>query len=149
MFQRDTQSQVLLEAMKKKDSKRTVVKNAYIECKDLVFKRQDCWNNSTEGKHTEECFVEELAEKRCLTSHLCPDLYRKFYEYTDCHLWAEAFAHKNEEQYIDARAKISRDRVMSSMCRGIVQDLSKAMSKYSKYRSEILEDSPFLEKKET
>ena len=133
--------------MKKKSDNKTLAQNAYIECKDLVLKRQDCWNRSPEGKHTEECFVEELSEKRCLTSQLCPNLYRKFYEYTECHLWAEAFAHRNEEQYIEARARISSDRVMSNMCRGIVQDLGKAMSKYSKYRSEILEDSPFSDKK--
>ena len=146
IFQCSVISQTFEEMKKKKDEK-TSAQNAYIECKELVIQRQDCWNRFPEGKHTEECFVEELAEKRCLTSQLCPSLYRKFYEYTECHLWAEAFAHKNDEQYKEARARISSDRTMAYMCRGIVQDLSKAMSKYSKYRSEILESSPFLDKK--
>ena len=132
---------------KKKTDNKTLAQNAYIECKDLVVKRQDCWDNSPDGKHTEDCFVEELAEKRCLTSHLCPSIYRKFYEYTECHLWAEAFAHKDEEKYKEARARISSDRTMAYMCRGIVQDLSKAMAKYSGYRDEIVTSSAFLDKK--
>ena len=132
--------------MKKKENKKAATQNAYNECKEYVIKRENCWNNSPDGKHTEDCFIEELAEKKCLSSHLCPIMYRKFYEYTDCHLWAEAFAHKNDERYWDARERINRDRTMQYMCREIVQDLSKEMSKYSKYRAEVLESSTFLKK---
>ena len=134
---------------KKKKSEAEIASNfqkAYHECQDLAVSRQNCWNASLEGKHTEDCLVEELAEKKCLTSQLCPTLYRNFYEYTECHLWAEAFAHKNDTRYVEARAKISNDRAMSYMCREIVQDLSKEMSKYSRYRLEALEGESFLKK---
>ena len=132
--------------MKKKKNDKVATQNAYNDYKEYVVKRQNCWNSSPDGKHTEECYVEELAEKRCLSSHLCPIMYRKFYEYTDCHLWAEAFAHKNDEQYSKARTRISGDRTMMYMCREIVQDLSKEMSKYSKYREEVLNSASFLKK---
>ena len=130
--------------MKDKEKiRKLATEKAYNECKNFVMIRQNCWDMSPDGKHTEDCFIEELAEKRCLSSHLCPSLYRKFYEYTDCHLWAEFFAHKNDERYLKARERINSDRIMKYMCREIVQDLSKEMSKFSKYRDEVLESASF------
>lgn len=121
-----------------KSPKVVSLQKAFTECEDVVISREKCWNNSPEGKHTESCFVEELAEKKCLSYHLCPIQFRNFYEYTDCHLWAEAFAHKDDEQYVKARARISSDRAMTNMCREIVQDLSKEMSKYTEHKTEAL-----------
>ena len=131
---------------KKAEKRQLTYLNAYDKCQDLVMKRKNCWNGSLEGKQTEDCLVEELAEKKCLASTLCPNLYKNFYEYTECHLWAEAFAHKDEKQYIEGRARINNDRAMVYMCREIVQDLAKEMSKYSKYRLESLEGELFLKK---
>ena len=91
--------------------------------------RQNCWSNSPEGKHTEECFIEELAEKKCLAARLCPAQFKTFYQYTECHLWAESFAHTNDPSYTEARERINKDHALKNMCRGIVLDLSKEMSK--------------------
>ena len=134
--------------MKSKSNARQATENAYIECKDFVMNRQTCWSNSPEGKHTEECFIEELAEKKCLAARLCPAQFKTFYQYTECHLWAESFAHENDPSYTEARERINNDRALKNMCRGIVQDLSKEMSKYSKYREEILENEPFAKQEE-
>ena len=66
MFQCSVFRQRHFEEMKKKKHEKSSAQNAYIECKELVIERQDCWNRFPEGKHTEECFVEELSEKKML-----------------------------------------------------------------------------------
>ena len=46
------------------------------KCITFVEKRRDCWKDSVSGnKHTEQCFIEELAEKKCMSECLCKDIY--------------------------------------------------------------------------
>ena len=129
-----------------KNNEEMVASNAYFECKDYIVRRQNCWNQSSESKNTDSCFEEELAEKKCLSSRLCPDLYKKFYEYTECHLWAGAFRNKNDQRYVEARARIESDRALVNMCRDMGHDLTKEISKYSRYRPEASAGESFLKK---
>ena len=59
-----------------------LAKKAFHECHDYTVKRERCWNTLTEENRNQECFPEELEEKKCLALCLCPELYKKFYEYT-------------------------------------------------------------------
>ena len=119
---------------------------AYHYCQFHVKNRELCWNRAL-GEHQQiDCFDEELAEKKCLASQLCPDIYNKFYTYTECHLWAAAFRKKDDIRYLDARNRIDKDPAMSRMCRDMGYELSNKMSQYSKYREEALEGESYLKK---
>ena len=118
---------------------------AYAECNNYIEKREQCWNNSQSESKNADCFEEELAEKKCLASHLCPELYKKFYEYSECHLWAAAFRKKNNDMYIEARSRINSDPALSKMCRELGLELSKDLSNYSQYRTEASEGNTYIE----
>ena len=94
-----------------------LAKKAFRECQDYTAKRDRCWNTLAEENRNQDCFQEELAEKKCLALCLCPELYKKFYEYTECHLWAAAFRNKDDVRYIEARNKINNNPDMATMCR--------------------------------
>ena len=123
--------------MKAKSNVRQATEKAYIECKDFVMNRQNCWSNSPEGKHTEECFIEELAEKKCLAACLCPAQFKTFYQYTECHLWAESFAHTNDPSYTEARERINKDRALKNnikiFSRSILGDIFSLCFKWHHY----------------
>ena len=123
-----------------------LAQKAYSECSKYIEIREKCWNKFEDGDKNENCFDEELAEKKCLASNLCPDLYKRFYEYSECHLWAAAFRKRNDNRYIEARERIDNDRAMSNMCRDLSHELSKELSHYSQYRPEALEGQSFLKK---
>ena len=119
---------------------------AYSECSKYIENREQCWNKFENRSQNDNCFDEELAEKKCLASHLCPELYKKFYEYSECHLWAAAFRKRHDNRYMEARKRIDNDRAMSNMCRELGHELSKELSNYSKYRPEAFEGQSFLKK---
>lgn len=102
-------------------------------CADVVRLRKECWERSLQGIHGEECIREELKEKRCLATHLCPTNAKRFYQNNNgqCSLWAEAFAFGPN----DVQRAVSKDRTKMKKCRKIVMDLSKCMSKYTQYNS--------------
>lgn len=102
-------------------------------CADVVRLRKECWARSLQGIHGEECIREELKEKRCLATHLCPTNAKRFYQNNNgqCSLWAEAFAFGPN----DVQRAVSKDRIKMKKCRKIVMDLSKCMSKYTQYNS--------------
>ena len=117
---------------------------AYSECNRYIVIRERCWDNSENKSSKADCFEEELAEKKCLASHLCPNLYKKFYEYSECHLWAAAGRKINDNRYIEARARVNSDRAMANMCRELGLELVKELSNYSQYRPEASEGKSFL-----
>ena len=123
-----------------------LAKKAFHECHDYTVKRERCWNTLTEENRNQECFPEELEEKKCLALCLCPELYKKFYEYTECHLWAAAFRNKNDVRYMEARKKIDNNPAMATMCREMGHDLTSTISRYTRFRPEALEGESFLKK---
>ena len=45
---------------------------AQAKCQELVAAREKCWRDSAaQTKETDECYQEELLEKRCLAQCLC------------------------------------------------------------------------------
>jgi hypothetical protein len=130
----------------KKKQEEELSSEAYYHCQDHIRNRQLCWNKTLDEKNKSDCFDEELAEKKCLASRVCPELYKKFYEYTECHLWAAAFRKAEDNKYIEARDRINKDPAMSNMCRNMGYELSNEISKYSRYREEALEGESYLNK---
>jgi hypothetical protein len=102
-----------------------------IHCVDVIRRRKECWDRSLEGKQGEECIREELKEKRCLSSYLCPSQSKNFYvsKQGECSKWAEAFAFGPN----DTQRTVLNDRKKMKHCRKVVHKLSKCMSKYSSY----------------
>ena len=136
---------ILFGELKGKDDEE-LAKKAFHECHDYIVKRERCWNTLTEENRNQECFPEELEEKKCLALCLCPELYKKFYEYTECHLWAAAFRNKNDVRYMEARNKINNNPAMATMCREMGHDLTSTISRYTRFRPEALEGESFLKK---
>ena len=131
---------------KKEKDDEELAKKAFHACHDYTVKRERCWNTLTEENRNQECFPEELEEKKCLALCLCPELYKKFYEYTECHLWAAAFRNKNDVRYMEARNKINNNPAMATMCREMGHDLTRTISRYTRFRPEALEGESFLKK---
>ena len=127
----------------KEDDKERLANDAYSECSAYSASISQCRKNMKES-HNVDCFEEELAEKKCLASRLCPELYKKFYEYSECHLWAAAFRRKDDQRYIQARARIDNNRTMSKMCRELGHELTRELSNYSKYRPEASEGESWI-----
>ena len=114
-------------------------------CTNFALTRKKCWKSSVSGnKNTEECFIEELEEKRCMSECLCNDVYKNFYERSSCHLWAEAFAHKNSSKYINARDQINKNKDLKAACKKLTHQMSACMSMYMKYSNEGTEGQTFL-----
>ena len=111
-------------------------------CVHLVRARRDCWLRSAEGKQTEECLLEELAEKKCLAGHFCPSQARRFYVLRDgeCSKWAERFAFGPSEE----SEAVNKNRARKKACRSVVMDLSKCLQGYRKYHPEYVPHSDDL-----
>ena len=98
-------------------------------CADVVRLRKECWERSLQGIHGEECIREELKEKRCLATHLCPSKAKKFYHRKngECSKWAEAFAFGSNP----VQREVQKDPAKKKYCRKVVMNLSKCMAKYT------------------
>ena len=74
-------------------------------CREEIRDRKECYDSHGKGINTEECYKEELNEKRCLAFHLCPLEAKRFYGSPgkgvegkgECSLWAEYFAFRDSE----------------------------------------------------
>jgi len=126
----------------------TAAVSARRACRQEIQERVDCYKHQKDGKNTEECFREELTEKRCLSFYCCPRQAKKFYgspagseEKALCSLWAEAFAFtvndgKNSADDIfwhsEGREFVNQDVEDRKKCRTVLMDLTKCMSAYSK-----------------
>ena len=107
------------------------------QCGSAVAARESCWEQNG-GRDTENCFEEELNEKRCLSFVCCPREAKSFYTTPsgtkgECSLWAEYFAFPD-----DIRHRLTRDTVNQSPkkqqdCREITMNLAKCMAKYRQY----------------
>ena len=101
------------------------------------------WNGT---KDTENCLIEELQEKRCLASQICPANAEAFYGSiqgivgkAQCSLWAEAFAFRSVDgtvtqeevtRHQTARDIVTKSTKMHKECRAITMDLAKCLAKY-------------------
>ena len=120
------------------------------KCITYVEKRRDCWKESVSGnKNTEQCFVEELAEKKCMSECLCKDIYLNFYVRSSCHLWAESFAHKDIPKYRNAKEQINKNKEIKEVCKALTLQLSHCISKYMKYSDEGAEGHNFVKNRST
>ena len=113
--------------------------NARKHCEEAVTARENCWVRHG-GKETENCFEEELLEKRCLSFVLCPSEARKFYgtpigtkDKAACSLWAEYFAFPDDIRHRISREKVNQSPQKQQACREITMELAKCMSKYRQY----------------
>lgn len=112
-------------------------------CAELIEMRERCWAFHG-GKDTEECLVEELREKRCLSFSFCPKAAKAFYgspagQKATCALWAEAFAFTESANISDFDAKLhasTHEQVNNSpktrsKCREVTMALSKCLANNS------------------
>ena len=120
-------------------------------CREEIRVRRECYDNHGKGMNTEECYKEELNEKRCLAFHLCPLEAKRFYGTPgkgvegkgDCSLWAEYFAFKDSEDernaviHTQTRERISNNEGESKKCRKQLMDLSFCLSHYSEMLQKI------------
>ena len=106
---------------------------AQAKCQELVAAREKCWRDSAaQTKETDECYQEELLEKRCLAQCLCSKAAAAFYQKTDCHLYSEHFAFQDDQAYQAGREKILADPVRLNFCRQVTMNLAKCMAKYNR-----------------
>ena len=118
----------------KEEKHRREFENACKQCSALVKQREFCWSKSLVGsKETDECFTEELQEKKCMSQFLCNSIHKNFYEISSCHLWAEYFAHKNDNVYINGKHEIDDNPELREVCTKLTHQMSKCMSVYMKY----------------
>lgn len=115
--------------------------NARRACSELIRRREACLKKSTNPMSDEDCLIEQLEEKRCLSNIICPLESNKFYGKdkdgkSDCALWAEAFAYTRDDRHIDwevrekhlqAQQHVNIDTKRIAKCRSNVQNLSKCM----------------------
>ena len=105
---------------------------AEAKCKTLVMARGKCWENSVaKTKETDECYREELAEKQCLAECLCSKEAKAFYSKTDCHLYSEYFAYKDDAKYKAGRDKILGDPARVKLCQELTMNLAYCMFRYN------------------
>ena len=127
----------------------SIVQSANANCKELIVKRIACWDFHG-SKDTENCFVEELEEKRCLAFQLCPSNAASYYGSmtsigkAQCALWAEAFAYQvmdgaitsdQVSRHQTARESVTKSPELQKKCRKITMDLAKCLSGYPIGRS--------------
>ena len=120
-------------------------------CREEIKARRKCYDRWGKGINTEECYEEELNEKRCLSFHLCPIEAKRFYRIPgkgsegkgECSLWAECFAFKAGDDtksataHMQTRDQISIDEEKTKRCRKQLMDLSICLSHYSEMLQKI------------
>ena len=94
------------------------------------------------GKLGEDCLVEELQEKRCLSFQHCPAEAQAYYltkngEKGICASWAEAFCFArssmiddeggSKERHISSRDRVNSNRRLKKECRQVALDLVKCL----------------------
>lgn len=127
-------------------------RRAYEACRDAVKNRQMCYEGSGLPKGGEECLIEELEEKRCLSFHLCPREAAAYYGGPEgdtvdtkglCSLWAESFAFTRENARVHSATKeahrrgsdvVMADKRKQQACRERALNLSKALAKFSPFQ---------------
>ena len=112
------------------------------QCADLTERRQKCHN--LYGKFGEDCLVEELEEKRCLSFHFCPREAKAYYatqlaEKGICASWAESFCFARDtmiddeggvrQHHVSASERVNRNPKIKAKCRSIAFDLAKCLQK--------------------
>lgn len=108
-------------------------------CKPLTTRREKC--HALYGKLGEDCLIEELEEKRCVSFRHCAREAQAYYgslhgKKALCASWAESFAFENpllEEETQDHHNKASQivnsDKNVKRECRAITLELVKCMRK--------------------
>ena len=102
-------------------------------CAEAARAREECYRRETGGSNdTENCYAEELFEKRCLSFHCCPREAKAYYGTpngimgkADCSTWAEAFAFsvddgKNTPEVISKHTEVKEridDSTLKSRCK--------------------------------
>jgi hypothetical protein len=123
-------------------------RRAYDACRDVVKNRQMCYEGSGLPKGGEECLIEELEEKRCLSFQLCPREAAAYYGTLEgekglCSLWAESFAFTRDDARVHSATKeahqrgsdvVMADKRKQQACRERVYNLSKALAKFSPFQ---------------
>jgi len=115
-----------------------------VSCNELTSRRKKC--HEVYGKLGEDCLVEELEEKRCLSFQHCPKQAKAYYGTAYgrkglCASWAEAFCFANPsinminetdvEHHEKARELVNGNRDVKTECRKIVMDLAKCMKSFT------------------
>ena len=108
-------------------------------CTEAIQAREQCWDVHG-GKETENCFIEELEEKRCMAFICCPQEAKVFYgtpsgikDKAPCSMWAEFFAFQNDARHKAAREAITARPAQQTRCRELTMDLAKCMSTYRQF----------------
>jgi hypothetical protein len=107
-------------------------------CSTLIGRRKNC--HDLYGKLGEECVVQELEEKRCISFQYCASEAMAYYgtkrdDKAICGSWAESFVFGTEMMEEDvrdhhqlARNKVNKDATLRIKCRQVTVALSKCMS---------------------
>ena len=114
-------------------------------CSELTSKRIRC--HRLYGKLGEDCLVEELEEKRCLSFQFCEKNAKAYYGTNNgrrkglCASWAEAFCFADSsinimnesdvEHHKRAQEIVNDNRDVKAECRSIAMDLAKCMKKFT------------------
>jgi len=109
-------------------------------CEHLSLDRRRC--HELYGKQGEDCLVEELTEKRCLSHQHCPAEASQYYcrpgrAKALCASWAENFAFAStleHQHHADATSRVNASRNLRSECRETVLNLAKCMQRNYKSR---------------
>mmetsp|Transcript_26000 Transcript_26000/g.39360 ORF Transcript_26000/g.39360 Transcript_26000/m.39360 type:complete len:117 (+) Transcript_26000:30-380(+) len=116
-----------------------------MNCSTETSKRQKC--HSLYGKLSEDCLIQELEEKRCLSFQICAQEARAYYGTPSttksvCASWAEAFCFGNPalimeehvlDQHLRASEQVNRDKRLKANCRKVAMDLAKCMQLKKNY----------------
>lgn len=119
-------------------------------CLAYSDRRQQCQNKY--GKEGENCLLEELEEKRCISFEHCPREAKAYYGHAlgplqenhteatnilpkaTCSLWAESFAYSREsmdpqvvQAHQDAQQQILASKQQKKECQQIVRDLARCL----------------------
>jgi len=117
-------------------------------CRIAAHRREFCLEQSEAGvgASDDNCLIEQLEEKRCVSTILCPVESCAFYGSDQntkeiCALWAESFAYTEvtsdkvplelQTDHMQARNYVNEDARRRAQCRIIVQNLSKCMHKHT------------------
>ena len=116
------------------------------DCRIFVERRQECLDRH--GLFSEDCLIEKLEEKRCLSFELCPIEAAAFYGHrmivsadqgievlpkATCSLWSEAFSYvHNSDPFVatahqDAQVKVNKSKVLKEECRYITRLLANCL----------------------
>ena len=103
-------------------------KRALQQCQEAVNTRKFCYSTSQRELGGEDCLIEELTEKRCLSFMLCPKEAKDYYGSKDgdkavCALYKEAFAFAREDARVDEGTKArSKQRVVVPLLDDCIRD---------------------------